>query len=189
MARGPSSWTPGSSWSYTALSRARDPVAIFVVDEPTRVEQEREEIALPEKQTPQGPLDRMARRIRERDDEDLALEQLEHAGESWNESAEPGIDRRGAAAGRTAQSARPTACASRASPQFERWCTSYERCVLVSGGRRAHTIRHQLVGLVGVAAQATQVDRRDLLRRDARRRIGRHRGHQPVGLVLAAVAA
>ena len=40
----------------------------------------------------------MARRMRERDEEDLALEQLEHAGESSDEPLEAAIDRGSTAA-------------------------------------------------------------------------------------------
>ena len=68
------------NWSYTALSRAREPVEIFLVDEPTALEEERAEIAPAQLgESERGPLQRMAARMRERDDEDLALEQLEHA--------------------------------------------------------------------------------------------------------------
>jgi len=68
------------NWSYTALSRAREPVEIFIVDEPSALEEVRAEIAPAEaQQRDKGPLERMAVRMRQRDDEDLALEQLEHA--------------------------------------------------------------------------------------------------------------
>ncbi|MGO9976058.1 MAG: MobF family relaxase [Solirubrobacteraceae bacterium] len=68
------------NWSYTALSRAREPTEILLIDEPSRTQREREEIA--PAQDPAGrsdALERMGARMRERDDEDLALEQLEHA--------------------------------------------------------------------------------------------------------------
>jgi conjugative relaxase-like TrwC/TraI family protein len=65
-------------WSYTALSRAREPAEIFLVDEPTAAEQEREEIAPAQHHIPaQDRLDRLAARMRERDDEELALEHAE----------------------------------------------------------------------------------------------------------------
>jgi conjugative relaxase-like TrwC/TraI family protein len=68
------------NWSYTALSRAREPTEILLVDEPSRAAQEREEIAPAEDPAERSaPVARMAVRMRERDDEDLALEQLEHA--------------------------------------------------------------------------------------------------------------
>lgn len=67
------------NWSYTALSRAREPTEIFLVDEPTALEEERAGIAPAVAHEPeQGPLERMAVRMRQRDDEDLALEQIEH---------------------------------------------------------------------------------------------------------------
>jgi hypothetical protein len=73
------------NWSYTALSRAREPTEILLVDEPSRVHEERVEIAPAPDTQHQGPLERMAARMRERDDEDLALEQLEHAGATSQE--------------------------------------------------------------------------------------------------------
>jgi hypothetical protein len=66
------------NWSYTALSRAREPVQIFLVAEPTRLEEEREEVAPAHRSDPPAdPVALMTRRMRERDDEDLALEQLD----------------------------------------------------------------------------------------------------------------
>jgi ATP-dependent exoDNAse (exonuclease V) alpha subunit len=72
------------NWSYTALSRAREPVDIFVVTEDTGVDAQRKDIA-PEQGRPldRDPLAEMKARMRERDDEDLALEQLKRA--------EPGV--------------------------------------------------------------------------------------------------
>ncbi len=68
------------NWSYTALSRAREPVEIFVIDEPTRLQEDRAEVApAPRNEERLDALERLARRMRDRDDEDLALEQLEHA--------------------------------------------------------------------------------------------------------------
>jgi hypothetical protein len=67
------------NWAYTALSRGRQPVELFLVDERAPIEQEREEIAPVNRAgKAEDPVERMARRMRERDDEDLALEQLEH---------------------------------------------------------------------------------------------------------------
>ena len=65
------------NWSYTALSRARQPTQILLIDEPTQGEQVRQEIAPADPPREQTPLERLAVRMRERDDEDLALEQLE----------------------------------------------------------------------------------------------------------------
>ena len=67
------------NWSYTALSRARQPTQILLIDEPSQSEQTRQEIASANPPRQQTPLERLAQRMRERDDEDLALEQLEHA--------------------------------------------------------------------------------------------------------------
>ncbi|MGO9956418.1 MAG: MobF family relaxase, partial [Solirubrobacteraceae bacterium] len=81
------------NWSYTALSRAREPTEILLVDEPSRAQLEREEIA--PAQDPAGrsaPLERMALRMRERDDEDLALEQLEHAQAAARDTVELASD-------------------------------------------------------------------------------------------------
>ncbi len=68
------------NWSYTALSRAREPVEVFLVDEQTSLETERDEIAPADRTDSPDPFERMRRRMRERDDEDLALEQLQHVG-------------------------------------------------------------------------------------------------------------
>ena len=67
------------NWSYTALSRARHPTQILIIDAPTEAQQAREEIAPAGPAREQTPLQRLAVRMRERDDEDLALEALEHA--------------------------------------------------------------------------------------------------------------
>jgi len=68
------------NWSYTALSRARQPTEIFLIDEPTLHTLDREEVAPAQSKEQQPePLQRLARRMRARDDEDLALEQLERA--------------------------------------------------------------------------------------------------------------
>ncbi len=70
-----------AGWSYTALSRARDTTRLLVYDDD--LEQERGEFA-PTDQTPTATrgelLDRVRRRMLERDDEDLAIEQLPGAG-------------------------------------------------------------------------------------------------------------
>ncbi len=67
------------NWSYTALSRAREPTLILLIDEPEGVVEQRAEIAPVHGPTrKREPPQRMAARMRERDDEDLALEQLQH---------------------------------------------------------------------------------------------------------------
>ena len=67
------------NWSYTALSRAREPTELFLVDTPTERELDRMEIApgqvcgLGDERT---PLERLAAAMRCRDDEDLALDRI-----------------------------------------------------------------------------------------------------------------
>jgi conjugative relaxase-like TrwC/TraI family protein len=68
------------SWSYTALSRAREPTELFLIDTPTERELDRAEIApwqthgLGDERTPIKRLDAAMRR---RDDEDLALDRVD----------------------------------------------------------------------------------------------------------------
>jgi conjugative relaxase-like TrwC/TraI family protein len=64
------------NWSYTACSRAREPTQLFVIDDSTLAEQDRAQIA-PSQQRDREPLARLARRMRDRDDEDLALDRLQ----------------------------------------------------------------------------------------------------------------
>ncbi len=70
-----------AGWSYTALSRARDTTRLLVYDDD--LERERSEFA-PTDQAPTATrdelLERVARRMLERDDEDLAIEQIPGAG-------------------------------------------------------------------------------------------------------------
>jgi chaperonin cofactor prefoldin len=70
-----------AGWSYTALSRARETSRLLVYDDD--LERERSEFA-PTDQTASATrhelLDRVGRRMLERDDEDLAIEQLPGAG-------------------------------------------------------------------------------------------------------------
>jgi hypothetical protein len=67
------------NWSYTALSRARDATEIFLIDTPTEHQLDRAEIApdhpkeLLDERT---PLERLEARMRQRDDEDLALDRM-----------------------------------------------------------------------------------------------------------------
>jgi AAA domain/TrwC relaxase len=82
------------NWSYTALSRAREPTQIYLVDEPARSQQEREQVAPAERPAEdRDALELMARRMQQRDDEDLALEQLQHAQEDELARADPDQDR------------------------------------------------------------------------------------------------
>ena len=68
------------NWSYTALSRAREPTELFVIDTQTERELDRTEIArgqargLRDERT---PIERLDAAMRCRDDEDLALDRLD----------------------------------------------------------------------------------------------------------------
>ncbi|MGZ6575038.1 MAG: ATP-dependent DNA helicase [Solirubrobacteraceae bacterium] len=68
------------NWSYTALSRAREPTELFILDTPTEREIDRAEIApgqahgLRDERT---PIERLATAMRQRDDDDLALDRLD----------------------------------------------------------------------------------------------------------------
>jgi hypothetical protein len=82
-----------AGWSYTALSRARGETRVLIVDVH---DDERSEFAPAGTPRVRSPLlARVARRMRERDDEDLALERLrrEHP-ERAAERAEPPVRRR-----------------------------------------------------------------------------------------------
>jgi hypothetical protein len=86
-----------AGWSYTALSRARGETRLLIVDDE---HEERSEFAPAGGALPREPLlDRVARRMLQRDDEDLAVEQVrgrrgEHP-ERAAERAEPRIAPRG----------------------------------------------------------------------------------------------
>ena len=68
------------NWSYTALSRAREPTELFILDTPTERELDRAEIApgqargLRDERT---PIERLEAAMRCRDDEDLALDRID----------------------------------------------------------------------------------------------------------------
>jgi conjugative relaxase-like TrwC/TraI family protein len=68
------------NWSYTALSRAREPTELFVIDTPTEREIDRTDIApgqargLSDERT---PTERLQTAMRCRDDEDLALDRID----------------------------------------------------------------------------------------------------------------
>jgi conjugative relaxase-like TrwC/TraI family protein len=69
------------NWSYTALSRARDNTEIFLIETPTEHQLDRAEIApsnpneLVDERT---PIERLEAAMRRRDDEDLALDRIDH---------------------------------------------------------------------------------------------------------------
>jgi Mrp family chromosome partitioning ATPase len=68
------------NWSYTALSRARQPTDLFLIDTATKRELDRDEVA-PHQPAELGdertPLERLAAAMRRRDDEDLALDRVD----------------------------------------------------------------------------------------------------------------
>jgi conjugative relaxase-like TrwC/TraI family protein len=82
-----------AGWSYTALSRARGGTRLMVVDAHSDERSEFAPAGMPVQ--PDASLARIARRMLERDDEDLALERLgrEHP-ERAAEQAEPRVSRR-----------------------------------------------------------------------------------------------
>ena len=71
------------NWSYTALSRAREPTELFLIDAPTERELDRAEIA-PNEPAELGdertPVERLGTAMRRRDDEDLALDRFDVIG-------------------------------------------------------------------------------------------------------------
>ena len=68
------------NWSYTALSRAREPTELFLLDTPTERDLDRAEIA-PDQPAELGdqrtPVERLDAAMRRRDDEDLALDRID----------------------------------------------------------------------------------------------------------------
>ncbi|MGZ4181542.1 MAG: MobF family relaxase [Solirubrobacteraceae bacterium] len=84
------------NWSYTALSRAREPIELFIPDTPTDRELERTEIAPGRASGLRGertPIERLETAMRCRDDEDLALDRLDaerHRGPAHLEPAHTG---------------------------------------------------------------------------------------------------
>jgi hypothetical protein len=68
------------NWSYTALSRAREPTEVFLVDTQTERELDRMEIAAAQAPGPgdeRTPIERLDAAMRRRDDEDLALDRID----------------------------------------------------------------------------------------------------------------
>jgi hypothetical protein len=73
------------NWSYTALSRAREPTELFLIDTETERELDRTEIAPGRARGPRGErtlIERLDAAMRRRDNEDLALDRIdaEHTG-------------------------------------------------------------------------------------------------------------
>jgi conjugative relaxase-like TrwC/TraI family protein len=80
-----------AGWSYTALSRARAQTHLLISDSPR--EQEHAELA-PQDQTGTSPEELLARahhRMLERDDEDLAIEQLPTTGADSGRATDPDL--------------------------------------------------------------------------------------------------
>lgn len=100
------------NWSYTALSRAREHTLLSLVDEAPRSEVERVEIAPADRAVAKEPVERLERRMRVRDDEDLALDWVEPpalpGGRERARAAEPLQERGAMAAENVAIAARPT---------------------------------------------------------------------------------
>ena len=68
------------NWSYTALSPAREPTELFILDTPTERELDRTEIAPGQTRGPRDertPTQRLQTAMRRRDDEDLALDAID----------------------------------------------------------------------------------------------------------------
>ena len=80
------------NWSYTALSRAREATELFLIDAPTERELDRTEIA-PEQAVELGdqrtPVERLEAAMRQRDDEDLALDRVDRPGVGARVAHEP----------------------------------------------------------------------------------------------------
>ena len=66
------------NWAYTALSRAQLPTHMLVIDEPTPSQLERAETG-PLETTNTDLLERLEHRMKQRDDEDLAISQIDAA--------------------------------------------------------------------------------------------------------------
>ena len=84
------------NWSYTALSRAREPTELFILDTPSERDLDRAEIApgrnrgLGEERT---PIARLEAAMRCRDDEDLALDRVDAERARGGSDLEPALAR------------------------------------------------------------------------------------------------
>jgi conjugative relaxase-like TrwC/TraI family protein len=84
------------NWSYTALSRAREPTELFLVDTQTERELDRNEIAPgqpAELRDQRTPIERLQTAMRQRDDEDLALDRIDATHDHTPSHLEPVHDR------------------------------------------------------------------------------------------------
>ena len=110
------------NWGYTALSRAQYPTRMLVIDEPTPSQQERAETG-PLEKPDSDILKRVEHRLKQRDDEDLAISQIDaaQARRLWEATLSPDAKRRVARTSRARQ-----------------------RQELIDGRARMHTIAAQL---------------------------------------------
>jgi conjugative relaxase-like TrwC/TraI family protein len=92
------------NWGYTALSRAQYPTRILVIDEPTPSQQERAETG-PLEKPDSDILKRLEHRLKQRDDEDLAISQIDaaQARRLWEATLSPEAKRRVARTNRARQ--------------------------------------------------------------------------------------
>jgi conjugative relaxase-like TrwC/TraI family protein len=137
-------------WSYTALSRARGTTRLLIAVEPAEHE-ERQEIAPPARRLPvarEELLARVARRMLERDDEDLAIDQLAPA------SPAPHFER-------AASPAEPLQ--ERAAERAEPEVTS-SRAAFARVGDQLKRLRSQLEALP--ICEMSEIDRLDARARD-----------------------
>ena len=80
------------NWSYTALSRAREPTELFILDTQTERELDRAEIAPKQPRRPgneRSLVERLETAMRYRDDEDLALDRIDTERNCGPAHAEP----------------------------------------------------------------------------------------------------
>ena len=111
------------NWSYTALSRARQPTELFLIDAPTERELDRADIAPnqpAELRDERTPVERLDAAMRRRDDEDLALDRIDPIAHRCRHltapTHRPARDRQGAQPAST----RPTAHRARAAARTDR---------------------------------------------------------------------
>jgi conjugative relaxase-like TrwC/TraI family protein len=92
------------NWGYTALSRAQYPTRMLVIDEPTPSQQERAETG-PLEKPDTDLLRRLEHRLKQRDDEDLAISQIDgaEARRHWEATLSPDAKRRIARTNRARQ--------------------------------------------------------------------------------------
>ena len=99
------------NWSYTALSRAREPTELFLLDTPTDRELDRAEIApgqasgLRDERT---PIERLETAMRRRDDEDLALDRIDTSATVAQPTSSPRTPSHPSSRARPSLSCRPS---------------------------------------------------------------------------------